>query len=173
MMLKAIGAILILLSSSTAGYYFSMVDRFRIEELRQMRRALTILKGEISFSSAPLAEAFKEAAERVGGATALIFEEYAQNLAKKRGGSASHIWKEVLEQTGKDTYFDKEDLDAFLSFGRALGYLDRDQQCRQIDLTLSYIDKTEEILLAKSAKSTKIYRSMGVLGGALLTVVLL
>lgn len=173
MLFKLIGAIFVIGSCSVSGYYFSMADKFRIEELRDMKRAMTILKGEIDFSSSPLSEAFREAGQRVGGTTSELMEEFSECLAKRKGESASQMWSETLEKKRKNSYFGKEDIDAFLSFGRALGYLDREQQCSQIDLVVSYLNQTEETLLEKSAKTAKLYRSMGVLIGTLVTLVLL
>lgn len=172
MILKLFGAFFILISSSAAGYYFSMKDKYRIDDLRQMKRALMLLKGEIDFSSSPLPEAFHEASLRISGPVSELMEDFSQRLCLKKGENAALMWEEVLKEKSAETYFHLEDLEIFISFGRSLGFLDRQQQMNQILMATNYIDQTETELLQKSAKNSKMYRSMGVLLGALLTVAL-
>ena len=57
MVVKVIGSIIVFLSCTAAGLFFASKDKFRADELREMKRGLILLKSEIDYSSRPLYEA--------------------------------------------------------------------------------------------------------------------
>ena len=172
MTLKLLGTLLILCSTTSAGYYLSVRDKYRIEDLEEMKRLFLILKSEISFSSVPLEEAFREISERVSGPVSMFASYFSQELKKKKGDSAAELWTQSLSKYMNHLYLGKDDFEAFTAFGRALGYLDRQQQLRNIELAELYINQVCVELREKSEKTAKVYRSMGVLTGALIAVIL-
>lgn len=173
MIFKIIGALLVICSTSTIGIYFSKLDKYRIEDLEELQKAFTILKNQISFSFMPLPEAFQQISFRVKGEIAEILKETADLLEKKEGESAEQIWNIVWEKNKEKTYFSKEDMDMLFSFGKAVGYLDRQQQISNIEIAVSYIEQTQQYLEKRAGKNSKIYRSMGILSGLLVAIVLI
>lgn len=173
MLLKIVGAIFIIFSTSAAGWYFSMRDKYRIEDLREMRRALTILKGEMTYSTIPIGESFLEIAKRISGSVSELMEEMGAAFSKKEGCRAEEIWNQVLQNFYGKTYFDKEDIEMLVSFGKILSYPDGEQQKNHIDLTINYLNNMEGTLEARHQKNAKVYRSMGALFGALLAVIMM
>jgi len=65
------------------------------------------------------------------------------------------------------------DIEQFMSLGSSLGYLDGEMQLNGIEMVISYIDMVTEELKVSSDKNKKMYRSLGVLGGILIVIVLL
>lgn len=173
MILKISGSLLIVISSAILGMYYSFKDTFRINDLTEMKKALTVFKSEIEFSRTELWEAFTNVSERVAGPVGGIFICTAGELRKKSGQTAGGIWNDVIERKKNETYFLKEDLDAFFSFGKTLGYLDLNMQINSIDLCVQYIDQRIESLMISSSKTKKMYQSLGVLTGLLIAVILL
>lgn len=173
MIFKIIGALLIICSTSTIGIYFSKLDKYRIEDLEELKKMFTILKNQISFSFMPLPEAFQQISLRIKEEIAEILKETSDLLERKEGESASQIWNSVWEKNKEKTYFSKEDMDMIFSFGKVLGYLDKQQQMNNIEIAVSYIEHTQHYLEKKAEKNSKIYRSMGILSGLLIAVVLI
>ena len=172
MYLKIIGSLLVVMSSALLGFYFAYKEEFRIKDLSELKKALGILKSEIEFARTPLPEAFLHISERVEKSVGGIFYEMANKLSKKGSDSISDIWTEVFLESTKKTYFASEDLELICSFGKTLGYLDAQMQSNTIAMITDNIDTKIQFLTELSIKNKKMYRSLGVLGGILLCVVL-
>lgn len=173
MMLKLLGAVFIIFSTSFAGIYFSTLDRYHLEDLEELKKGLTILKNQVCFSSMPLYEALKDISKRTEGAVSDILYKISNDLEQKAGETAAEIWSEAWSQNKEKTYLSKDDLELLYSFGRTLGYLDRQQQIANVDITIASIEFTQDMLRRRYEKNSKIYRSMGVLSGVLIAVVLI
>lgn len=172
MVLKLLGASLLVISASIGGFYFSLLDKYRIEELEQAKRMLSILESEMVYSSLLLTDAFYEISKRVSGSIAATAEIFSKLLAQQQDSSISNLWKQALMQGCKQSYFRAEDIETFSDFGRALGYLDKGQQISNIKITRDYIETTQDTLRKHSQKNSKIYRSMGILTGLLIAIIL-
>lgn len=96
----------------------------------------------------------------------------AQSLFRRNRGSAGELWKETLLRYKKETYFQEEELKILFAFGETLGYLDQAQQKKHIDLALLELESVEGRLRREYERMAKVYRSMGVLLGILIVVVL-
>lgn len=173
MIFKIIGALFIIGSTSTVGIYFSKLDKYRMEDLEQLKKAFTILKNQINFSFMPLPEALKQIALRVEGEISEILKEISELLEKKEGETAAQIWNDMWKKKKEKTYLSKEDIDVLFSFGKAVGYLDRQQQISNIEITISYIEQVKQQLEKRLEKNSKIYRTIGILSGLLIAIVLI
>ncbi len=172
LIIKIIGGILVVGSSGLYGLYLSGKEDYKISDLNQMKKALLILKSEISYAHSTLPEAFLNIAERISPPVSEFFFLIAQELFKKQEKKASQLWEEIFTEGLSKTYFDKEDLEAFNGFGKTVGFLDREMQINSIDSTLGYIEQKIALLYEQKQKNSRLYRSLGILGGILVVVVL-
>ena len=170
--IKIIGSLIVFFSCSAAGIYLSSKDKFRAEELKEMKRGLMLLKSEISFSQKPLYEAMIEISEKLSDAVAEIFEDTGRLLKYKKVANVSEAWGKTIRNRKSRTYFKAEDIDVFISFGAALGGMDKVCQIENIDVVNTYIDSKVKILMNKNSKDSRLFRSAGVLFGILIVVVL-
>lgn len=167
-----IGSAIVLFSCTAAGIYMASKDKYRAEELMEMKRGLCMLKSEICHNSRPLYEAMIDISQMLEDTVSEIFEDSGRMLKARKAASASEAWEKTLKESRGRTFFKKEDIDAFISFGQALGGIDRDGQTANIDIALEYIDRKSDELIKKYAKDGRLFRSMGVMGGILIVVVL-
>lgn len=138
------------------------------------------LKGEILYGSTPLGPALKRVGERCEGAEGSrglsglprFFCSVAERIKMQEGEIFSDIWKEELTQL-KDTPLKEEDLAGLKNLGDHLGYLDLTMQERNLLLYLEQLDGQIEYLRMHLKEKTKLYTSLGVMGGLFLTVVML
>ena len=172
MFIKMIGAIIVFSSCTFMGFFMAYKDKFRAEELFEMKRALTMLKSAVLNSSKPLYEAFIEISEKVDSAVSEIFEDAGRMMKSRQTSTALEAWEKTLKDRKSRTYFKNEDIDAFLSFGQALGGDDCEWQVSNIDMTIGYINTKTEELLKKNTKDSRLFKSAGVLCGVLLIVML-
>ncbi len=173
MILKIIGVLVVTASSSLLGIYYSFHETYRINDLNEMKKALTILKSEIQFSGSALSEAFLNVAERILNPVSDIFLEMSKKLAQKNGRSVDTLWTETLEEKKAQTYLSTEDIALLSSFGKTLGYLDKTMQLNSIELTIDSIEKKIDMLSQTKNKTKRMYQSLGVLGGLLVAIILI
>jgi stage III sporulation protein AB len=171
-LIKTIGAIIVFFSCTAAGLFMAAKDKFRAEELVEMKRGLILLKSEISYSSKPLYEAFIGISEKLSDVASEIFEDSGRMLKSKKVSSASEAWEKTLKDRKDRSFFIKEDMDAFAALGQTFGGGDKDGQILNIDLSIDYIDRKTDELMKKYSKDGRLFRSAGVLGGILIVVVL-
>jgi stage III sporulation protein AB len=173
MILRIIGALLVCSSSALLGMYFARLDSFRCSDLNEWKKALLILRSQISFAATPLPEAMSTTAGRVGAPVSQTLMLFSQRLLKRESSDIFGIWKTTLNESFKKSYLKQEDLEWLGNFGKTLGFLDKAMQLNSIDLTVSYIDSKTEILSSQSEKNKKMFGSLGILGGMLAVVILL
>lgn len=172
MILKIIGAAIVVLSSAILGFYYSYKEVYRINDLNEIKKALTILKSEIEFNLTALPEAMLNISKRVKEPIKTILMDFSEKLINKDERTVNEIWFDVIKANKKNTYFNNEDFEIFNSFGKTLGYLDRIMQINSINMVIDYIDQKVEMLNKISVKNKKMYQSLGVLGGLIIIIIL-
>lgn len=172
MLMKLLGSLMVLSSCTLIGIFISSRDKYRAEELIEMKRGLIMLKSSISYNSKPLYEAFIEISEKLDSAVSEIFEDSGRLLKARKSSSVEEAWEKTLKDRKNRTFFKNEDIKTFISFGQALGGADRQWQSSNIDLTVNYIDSKVDELMKRYEKDGSLFKSAGILCGILLVVVL-
>ncbi|KNY26696.1 stage III sporulation protein SpoIIIAB [Pseudobacteroides cellulosolvens] len=173
MLFKIIGSILILISSSFLGFYFSKECTRRPSELRELQRLLQMFENEISFLSSTVTEAFTKLSNYYESSTRLFFSGTAELLKDKNGINAFDAWEKAVKENIKKTALKKEDEAILLSFGKILGASDLEGQINNIRLTLTQLKMQEEKAEEVKEKNRTMYRNLGVLGGLAVVIVLI
>ena len=172
MIFKVLGAVVIIVTSYILGLYFTKRDKYRMEDIEEIKKGLSIIKGEIGFLSLPLSEAFAGAAERTAGGVSALWGNLAEAFGQKDGRSASDIWNESLEKAMPGTYLGQEDKGVLLSYGKTLGYMDAEHQRASIDIAVLNLSENQSALAKKKDSSGKVYQSLCLLTGILIAVIL-
>ncbi|HIS27485.1 MAG TPA: stage III sporulation protein AB [Candidatus Pullilachnospira intestinigallinarum] len=172
-MIRMLGAVLLAASCAGLGILESLRLKKRIEQLRVMIRIAAFLEGEISFARTTLPEALRS----VGGRLAPPFSEFLQDLAAQLERCPGKSFGELLRQSArgrlKGTELREEDLEAFFGVASDLGYLDGKMQ---VHILQTYQKEQEEKvgqLAAELPAKQKLFRSLGILGGIFLVILLL
>lgn len=172
-MIRLLGSLLVLGASFWLGAYFSMKEKYRLQELEQLEKGMIYLQGQIRYLSATLAEALADVGWKMEGVIGEIFLKAAENLAEKQGDSAEEVWSNVWREEKGKTFLITEDVNTLLQFGRSLGYLDKMQQENSISLFLRYVELALEQSRKRQEKNGRLYYGMGGLCGLLVVVTLL
>ena len=165
--------VLVLAATVLAGLYYGSFETYRSNDLQELKKALAILKSEIVFSMTPLPEAFANIGSRIRKPISDIFLEFSERLLNNRRDHIEEIWQNSITLQSGRTYLNKEDIGALISFGRTLGYLDRDMQASGIAITIGYIDTAVEALSMTRAKNQKLFASLGAFSGLVTVIILL
>lgn len=170
---KIIGCILIIASTTGTGFFFSNEMKCRIEDLKELRKLIVLLRGDIRYANSPLPEAISSIARRNKGNFEPFFTEVSKKLHELSGITFPDIWKEAVGKKLYQTSLSKKDKTLLTRFGENLGYLDKDMQLNTLDLYISQLE--EEI--TESSKTAKekayLYNSLGIMAGIFITIIML
>ena len=172
MLLRFFGSAAVVIGCVGLGFYYSAKEGFRTAELLAFKKALLILSSEIEYVRSPLAVACANIAARTGSLTGLIFGLFSEFLTVNNGETAYQLWIKATNSIKEKSYLTPKDFEMIEGFGKTIGYLDKNMQQNAIDYAISYIDEKAVALQISSEKNKRMYRSLGLIGGLLITVVL-
>jgi stage III sporulation protein AB len=173
MLLKIIGSIMIILSSSFIGYVLSRDCSRRPREIRELQGLLQMLENEISYLSSYISDAFERICKASTADVTIFFKDTASSLRKDDSLNASEAWERAVTRNIKRTSLSKEDEGILISFGKMLGNSDIEGQIKNIGLALSQLKNQEQKAEEARAKSEKMFKSLGILGGLAVVVILI
>lgn len=173
MFVKIMGVVLILTASCGIG--FRMSDNFlkRVEELKTLKKILFMLRGEIKYNNSTMAEAFETISGRVDNHYKEFFLEGAKALNDLSGQTFITIWKQMIDTNLKDSKLNKKDLERFKGLGENLGYLDKEMQLSNIDLYLEHLEIEIDEGNKNTSTNSRLYKCLGVMGGVLVTLIII
>ncbi len=171
--MKIIGCILVIGSSSGIGFFFSNEMRCRIEDLRELKKLISLLRGDIRYANTPLPEAISTITRRHSGSFDAFFHTVSSKLKELSGNTFAQIWKDAVQKELNNTALSKKDKLHMIQFGESLGYLDKDMQMNTLDQFLSLLE--EEI--RDSTKSIKerayLCNTLGIMAGIFITIIMI
>jgi len=171
MIIKFLGAIVLIAATSFIGFSLASDCSKRPRALRELQALLQMLENEISYLSNLLSDAFNRIYEGSNSETAILFSEAAKNLGTN-GVTADVAWEKAIEENYAKLSLNKEDKAILVTFGKMLGNSELEGQINNIRLITSQLKlqelKAEEMRL----KNEKMYKSLGVLSGLTITIIL-
>ncbi|WGG44140.1 stage III sporulation protein SpoIIIAB [Rossellomorea sp. DA94] len=171
-MIKLVGAVFILLSTSWAGFEASKYLTERPRQLRLLKLALQSLEAEITYSHTPLHEATRKISKQLQKPVSWFFETFSKKLTEEEI-SVKKAWDESLNDVWKLTAFKAGEYEILKQFGENLGRHDMMTQQKHIQLALKHLDREETEAVEKQKKYEKMTKSLGFLSGLLLIILLL
>lgn len=158
----------IFLSSSTIGILISKKYEERVNELKEFRNALNMFKTKIKFTYEPIPDIFKEISDTINPRTGKIFKVASNNMKLLAAGEA---WNMAIDTDGLN--INDEDKNILKNLSKLLGQTDIEGQINQIDLTSSFLDKQIEKAEKEMVKNEKMYRTLGMIIGLAIVIILM
>lgn len=172
MIVKLIGASLILIVCTVIGFEISSRYRQRPKQIRQFRTALQALEAEIMFGHIPLKEASIRLSKQLPSPINQFFDHFSQ-LLDISDIQVKTAWNNSLENITGFTDLKKSDIEILSQFGETLGKHDRYQQQKQIKLTMAHLEREEDEALDMQGKYEKMVKNLGFLIGLLIIILLI
>lgn len=166
--IKCLIYILIFSSSTYIGILISKQYSNRVNELKEMKLALNILKTKIRFTSEPLYNIFHEISMSSKGNICNLFKRICQNL---KNDSAKIAWENAIEN--ETLSIKKEDRQALKSMGNLLGKTDLNGQISEIELTEAFLETQIIDAQNEKDKNEKLYKTLGMVTGVGIIVILI
>ncbi len=169
---KLLGAALVIISSTGLGFYMAAQLTEHLKTVERLKKMILLLKGEIVYANSPLTEAFERTGKKAGGGIGDLFVAVAERLIKQQAEPFFKVWQEEIDNLPKEVCLSKEDKQNLKGLGEHLGYLDMDMQERNILLYLEQLDLTIGYLRKHKQEKSRLYSTLGIMGGLFLTIVM-
>lgn len=167
MLIKITGGCLLFLGCVFWGLFMSGCLGARKKSLAEIRTALSILETEIVFSSHHLKDVFGKVANISG--CGMFFTTVRENMEEM---GIERAWIYAVDKNKGEMGLKKEDAEILKTLSTRLGMSDREQQVKNIKYTDALILKALTEAEEEYRKSAKFYRSIGVVGGLFLIILL-
>lgn len=173
--IKMVGAVFVVFAGAGFGACPVHKMKERVKEFEELYFCLLRLKSEIRHGVKTLPEAIKSAADgkekkRAGSYRSVLYE-----VAKRMetGGMGYEVLlRNCVEEQFLGSVIEKEEQEAFLDVFLLLGGTDREKQIQMLE----YYAENVRLLIAEEKQRKKerayLYRSLGILGGVFLAVIL-
>lgn len=171
-MLKVIGALLILFAGTAIGFVQAARFAQRPKQIRALLHLLQRLETEIGYGHTPLPEALERAAAQVGKPLADMLVSVVAKLAETEGVSMQQCWEQAVAEHWPATALGANEQGVLMRLGSSLGTSDREDQIRHLRLAMSQLQAEEGTAREDQAKYEKMCRSLGVLAGALVVILM-
>jgi stage III sporulation protein AB len=171
-MIKAVGAVLVILASTVMGLRQAYRYQERPRELHAWMTALHMLETEILYGATPLPQAFRRIGERVPGETGRLLLELAERILESEGRPVSAIFRNVLEEGKPRLHLRDTDVAILIQFAETLGISDREDQIKHIAHACSRLSAEETEARDESMRLGRMWRYMGALLGIAVVILL-
>ncbi len=170
-MFRAIGAILVFLGCSAAGFSAAYSLKRERDLLRAFAGALTLLRSGVAYGAQSIAELFSEAAETAPAPLSGLFRDLSASVAQRPGERLSeHVNVAVCAYSEAVPLPVRE---AMRSLGAALGGSDTEGQLHAIALCEERIRAAERSAEASLPERGRMRRTLGVCLGAAIAILFL
>ena len=172
-MVKTVGIVLVLVSAYAIGGLFARQVKEREKWLKELKMVLFLLQGELEYHQMPLPEAMEAVGARHGGRMEGFFHSVAEELKKREGICMKEIWKQQANLVMENSPLSKEQKEEFAELG--LYFAEADKEVRKNALEFYFHRLEEEIITLRETGTDKayLYRTLGMLGGMFLLILIL
>lgn len=173
MIIKLLGMAAVMTGACGLGLSKAAEYRHKIDSLSELERMTEYFRGEILFHSAAVSEACRDIAGQVCVPLASFLRHVSERIEDRGGEDLRTIWEKEGASVMRIFSFDEKEREEFIRLGEKLGYLNRDMQEKTLDRYQAFLRKKREGLEEEQKERTKLYRTLGILGGLFLIILLL
>lgn len=167
--LKWCGLILMGVGLSFVGFWMAYKMDRRLIEYRQLQKVLMILSGRMQ-----IGESLESALESCILAGAGAWKGWLESMAARLNHREllQQVWCEELKKSKGELHLEKEDYQMLESLGSSLQGAQLENCLGQISQVQDYFHSQQQMLEQVITEQGRMYRSIGVLAGILVMVVL-
>lgn len=161
--IKNIILISIVIISSYIGFLKSKVFDYRVLELSKFQNALVMFESKLKFTYEPIKEIFEEISK-------VIYKD-ENNIFLYTSMEEKNIYNAWCKGIEKNIFLNNEDKNVIKMMGKLLGKTDINGQLGEISLGLDLINKQIEKAECEKEKSSKLYKTMGIIIGIGISII--
>lgn len=172
-MITMIGSCLVLMTTTWLGFQKARIYADRPRQIRELRSALILLKTEIGYGTRPLVHACEQITKRIPSPIAQIFIKCKDNLEHFDGLSTYECFKEAIDKEWHNTVLREAEKGIMLDFSKTLGMSDREDQLQHLTLADTNLKIEEQKAREEQVQYEKMYKTIGVLSGILIIILMI
>ena len=153
--------------STAIGLIISKIYENRVNELKEFKNVLNIMKTKIKFTYEPLEEIFKQISKDNSTQIEKIFGKMSNQISFKQ---ANEVWTNCIQEA--DISINQEDKDVLKKLGKLLGQTDVEGLVSEIEITQSFLDMQIEKAEEEKRKNQKMYKTLGIVIGLVFVIIL-
>ena len=153
--------------STAIGVAISKIYENRVNELKEFKNILNIMKTKIKFTYEPLAEIFKQIANNNDTNVEKIFGQMANQITYYQ---TREVWENCIQDAAIS--INQEDKDILKRLGKLLGQTDVEGQVSEIEVTQNFLNMQIEKAEEDKKKNQKMYKTLGVTIGLIFVIIL-
>lgn len=170
-MLKLFGALLIVLAGAMIGRLQAKKLSDRPGQIRRIVRILGQLETEIAYGFTPLPAALRKVAKQTAEPLSSLFEQIGSRLEQEEQ-AVMDVWQQTIYREWHRTAMKTAEKEVVIGLGYTLGTTDREDQIKHLRLAAKQLEGLELEAAEDQKKYEKVWRSLGLLGGALVAVIM-
>lgn len=163
--IKSVNLILVLLICVYLGIQKAKVYEKRYKELQYFQSALNMFKSKLEFTYEPINNIFSDISKIIYNGSSNIFLNTIENKE-----NLNLAWMNSVENNNQ---FNNEDKDIIKTFGKLLGKTDIKGQVSEIELMQNLIEKQISNAELEKNKNVKLYKTMGIISGLGICIILI
>jgi stage III sporulation protein AB len=171
-MLKFVGGVLIIGAAALLGFLQAAHYERRPKQIRLLISALQRMETEIIYALTPLPEAFASLSKQIAEPVSSLFRLTSERLLTTVGTSTREIWQITVKDVWKRTSMKQAEQEVVLQLGSVLGLTDRGDQVKHLRLAVSQLQTEETESRDEQRRYGKMWKSLGVLIGALIVILM-
>lgn len=172
-MLKLTGGILTILAGSLLGGCLAWEQDRICQEMRYLQGLMLRLRGELWYSRMMLSDIFRKLAGEMKEPYDRWLSEMTDRMCRKDGGNLVEIWSQEVGTHLTGNMIPEEERRRLMELGGFLGHADIEMQIRYLDCYLEELADAIKKRRSMLGEKKKLYRSLGVIGGILIAVMLI
>lgn len=166
-MAKIVGVIIVIVSSSLVGIYFSDKLKSRSKEIKNINYMFEQISVLVRYKALTVYEIIDCLKQNQICSKLNFIKEFTQ----KEDISFEIEWSDSIDNS--PTYLNREDKRMLKSFGNVFGTSDIDGQLSDVELYRQNFSKIENDAICEYEKKSKLYKSLGVIAGAFISIMLI
>src|SRR5690625_238094 len=170
--MKLIGAFLFVCTTSWIGFDMSTQLSKRVKQIRQLIQSLQLLEAEMGYSQMKLQQTFAIIAKKTDEPIANFYNRLAEALIEAIPDFLS-VWDQEVDHLQTNSALKQPELDILKQFGRNLGQHTFMEQQKHIVLAIHHLQTELNEANEQRQKYEKVTRSLGVLIGLFIVLLLL
>lgn len=172
-MLRLVGCLIVIVGSSGFAYGIVKEHKEYVERCRAWRELFSLMENEIMFQKSSLPEICCRVSTRLSGNKKLFLNRIGQTFGEGSGDTLGEMWRREVKRLFEEEPLKKEVEKEVEGLGERLCFEDSDMQRKMLLDMERYMSRHEEEQVKLNKERDKLTLCAGVMGGLLLTILLI
>lgn len=170
---KLAGCVLVISASSLMGMRRAEMIRNHYQQMKYLQRIICMIESEIRYAHAHLGEIFRDVSGRLDAPYKEWLLSVREAMEERDGRIFEEIWEKETNRYLKKSGLPEKELCRLSQLGGQLGASDLELQLKILGLYQEQLSLETEELREEMQEKVRLCHCLGVLGGILVTVLLI